>query len=403
MSADELRGVLALYALAHKPEPVRVASVKEAIAIVDAFELDTQGGAPEANGALGEAAPDWLLRPVLGNAWDLPPEWLLKQMDGGALRVRYSGFRRRALEWQPPAQPLRPADAAAFASHSVAMLRRRGDSRCRTGGGRTAAPVGATGVAGAGAAFGIHRVELVTELAGKLNGALLHLAREGEAKSAGVEVSNVGGWHSSQDMHLWTDGASAALTSLFARAAALAEQHERACEPGGGCASPEHAPLAPAAQLEVADAWLNISRHSNWNKLHTHEGRCWSGVYYVSAAGAADCHARAYSGALLFKPDPAAAEPHYELTPAELRRLHAVTATTEETTCERTSSTGAGSDGVCDYYQAQPRPGTLLLFPSWLLHCVLPLYVADQEGQCGVDAIRVSAAYNFHASCHDSG
>ena len=82
MSADELRGVLALYALAHKPEPVRVASVKEAIAIVDAFELDTQGGAPEANGALGEAAPDWLLRPVLGNAWDLPPEWLLKQMDG---------------------------------------------------------------------------------------------------------------------------------------------------------------------------------------------------------------------------------------------------------------------------------------------------------------------------------
>ena len=49
MSADELRGVLALYALAHKPEPVRVASVKEAIAIVDAFELDTQGGAPEAN------------------------------------------------------------------------------------------------------------------------------------------------------------------------------------------------------------------------------------------------------------------------------------------------------------------------------------------------------------------
>ena len=141
IALDELRCVLALYALAHKPEPVKILSVKQAIALVSNFECETQGEVHEANEsvALGEEAPDWLLRPVLGNAWDLPPEWLLKQMDGGALRVRYSGFRRHALDWQPPAHPLRPPDAAAFASHSVAMLRRHGDPHCRAAGSHTAA------------------------------------------------------------------------------------------------------------------------------------------------------------------------------------------------------------------------------------------------------------------------
>jgi hypothetical protein len=46
---------------------------------------------------LGTAAPDWLLKPILGGAWDLPPECLLKTMEGGARRVRYTSFKRRPL------------------------------------------------------------------------------------------------------------------------------------------------------------------------------------------------------------------------------------------------------------------------------------------------------------------
>ena len=101
---DERCGALGLYGLAHAPRSPRVVTLDEAIKIVHELDGGAEGDAGDVDTAgalrpLGDAPPDWLLRPVLGNAWDLPPEEILKQLDGGTLCVCYSAFRRHALEW----------------------------------------------------------------------------------------------------------------------------------------------------------------------------------------------------------------------------------------------------------------------------------------------------------------
>ena len=65
------------------------ASVQQAEALDDVPQTDVIDDA-----VLGDAAPDWLLKPIMGGAWDLPPECLLKTMEGGARRVRYTSFKR---------------------------------------------------------------------------------------------------------------------------------------------------------------------------------------------------------------------------------------------------------------------------------------------------------------------
>ena len=44
-----------------------------------------------------------------------------------------------------------------------------------------------------------------------------------------------------------------------------------------------------------------------------------------------------------------------------------------------------GSDGVCEYVAVPPTPGTLVVFPGWLLHAVLPATAADASDDCNVD------------------
>ena len=71
---------------------------------------------------------------------------------------------------------------------------------------------------------------------------------------------------------------------------------------------------------------------------------------------------------------------------------------------------GVAWHGTCEYYEVQAVPGSLLLFPSWLLHCVLPLYNcvpplplagggaaggASEQATPPGGSVRISAAYNF--------
>jgi len=55
-----------------------------------------------------------------------------------------------------------------------------------------------------------------------------------------------------------------------------------------------------------------------------------------------------------------------------------------------------GLAGLGEYALVDPVPGTLVIFPSWVLHCVLPI-VGDAEGH------RISCAFNARSVLSDAG
>ena len=109
-------------------------------------------------------------------------------------------------------------------------------------------------------------------------------------------------------------------------------------------------------------AWANISRNTNYHRLHNHPGSAWSGTYYVSVGTPAPAHP--LSGVLeLLDPRPF----------------------TEMVT---TPGSPFGQRAV-----VRPEPGLMVLFPSWLYHFVNPFY---GEGE------RISIAFNVIAAAGPS-
>ena len=61
--------------------------------------------------------------------------------------------------------------------------------------------------------------------------------------------------------------------------------------------------------------------------------------------------------------------------------------------------------GVCEYLQLAAEPGTLLLFPAWMMQATLPVMrteiaaaaAAKQESEAE-SAAQVSVAFTFHAA-----
>ncbi len=56
----------------------------------------------------------------------------------------------------------------------------------------------------------------------------------------------------------------------------------------------------------------------------------------------------------------------------------------------RLAQDGAEPEGWCRYGIVEPEEGMLILFPSWLPHCVMP-FVAPEEDP---GAARISIAFN---------
>lgn len=100
---------------------------------------------------------------------------------------------------------------------------------------------------------------------------------------------------------------------------------------------------------------MNISRCGQFNLLHDHGSYTWSAVYYV-APGNIPTDGGPHEGHILFRT--------------------AVVA------------------GLCQYTSRPPVPGTLLVFPGWLPHCVCPVTSAQEEGS--EDLPRISIAFNFN-------
>lgn len=172
--------------------------------------------------------------------------------------------------------------------------------------------------------------------------ALAALILERERSAPGNTKSNQGGWHSTDDLLTWGGESVAGLLRWIFQAFS----DMTALTSGGG----KH-----DGQIEV-NAWANVNRYGNYNIVHTHPASVWSGVYYVRV-GAPAPEDKPRSGVLELI-DPRAG-------------------------AEMVAAPGApfGLSKII-----HPRPGEMILFPSWLKHMVHPYW---GEGE------RISIAFNI--------
>lgn len=173
-----------------------------------------------------------------------------------------------------------------------------------------------------------------------LNAALLMEGARLRAESDGVQKSNRGGWHSAGN--LFDDDAPAFRTLRDYAEDAVWAVMDRA------------ASKAKRADLSVKIfAWMNANPPGGFNAPHTHPGAHWSGVYYVAQPEVEE----GASGMIEFL-DPRTDLPHWRLLEIKAFRPK---------------------------FRVRPKPGELIIFPSYLMHWVYP-NESDEE--------RVSIAFN---------
>ena len=173
-----------------------------------------------------------------------------------------------------------------------------------------------------------------------LNAALLKEGAKLRSQSEGVEKSNRGGWHSAGNLF---DHDTPPIKVLRA----LAEE----------CVHASMNKIGAKADLETLKmklfAWMNTNPSMGYNAPHTHPGAHWSGVYYVSQPEIEDGN----SGMIEFL-NPRTDLPSWRILDAPPFRMKK---------------------------KWRPRPGDMILFPSYLVHWVYPNETVEE---------RVTVAFN---------
>lgn len=164
----------------------------------------------------------------------------------------------------------------------------------------------------------------------------------------GMQKSNMGGWHSNDDMMDW---ASDEAKILLGAAMQLCAKYT--------------ADIHPAGKRDFqfdANMWANINQKGHANAVHAHPGCLWSGAYYVDDGLENGTQAH---GEIVFE------DPRYPMNamyqPSLVVRL---------------------PDGNPQYSQhaVTPKSGMMVMFPSWLRHKVRP-YHGNRD--------RISVAFNL--------
>jgi uncharacterized protein (TIGR02466 family) len=178
--------------------------------------------------------------------------------------------------------------------------------------------------------------------AAKLNKGLLKeiaFRRKGEG---GLVKSNRKGWHSERDLFDRKEPAQSTLAQLLLRMMAQATKRV--------------APETDFTNVELlADGWININQPGAYNSPHDHMGGFWSGVYYVSVPKKVE----GSGGAIEFL------SPHKALPGKGI----------------------INAPITAEKLVIHPEAGTVLMFPSSLVHWVHP-NDSDEE--------RVTIAFNGH-------
>jgi uncharacterized protein (TIGR02466 family) len=156
-------------------------------------------------------------------------------------------------------------------------------------------------------------------------------------QSDGVSHSNEGGWQSDDDLIVWAGSAGDTLVSGIK---AILEQ----------CTGTFDGKLVQKQALEwKIQAWANINQKGNGNALHFHPASYWSGTLYVDDGG---IDGREHLGGAIEFKDPRGAAPLMYAPGVKMALDGCLTA------------------GLAE--RIYPKTGQLIIFPSWLAHCVTP-------------------------------
>jgi len=164
-----------------------------------------------------------------------------------------------------------------------------------------------------------------------VNQELTRIVLDHEQKSPSLGRSNVGGWHSGDDVLSWPYPEIDFLKALIGEG--IGEITNMEME---GRLSQDH-----DVNMD-GGAWVNLCRNGGYNTIHNHPDSSWSGVYYVSV-GERDPAASDKAGCIEFL-DP---------------RMGA-------------TSVGLNGPDALPKLMVNPVAGMVLVFPSWLYHCVNP-------------------------------
>ena len=167
--------------------------------------------------------------------------------------------------------------------------------------------------------------------------ALIDFALKLRTEDAGVNRSNVGGWHSSD------------IRKYFGSPPLDWVEQQIVTGAANGIAQSRQ--LEPNFDIQIGNSWFIINQKNTWNSPHTHMPSQWSGVLYISVNKQ---NAGEDGGRIIFI-DP------IPLGPAYRNLINA---------------------------QVEPAEGLMLIFPSYLTHMVAP-HSADEE--------RISLSFNFQA------
>lgn len=177
--------------------------------------------------------------------------------------------------------------------------------------------------------------------AGEINPGLEAAILERMESQAGIQRSNVRGWHSERDVQDWPEPEVGELMDSI-RSAVM--------NMVGLIAN------VPKFKAEVRlAAWANVNGPGSYNQYHTHPDSLWSGVYYVRAGSYEDEQLRG-AGKLKFY------DPRGRI--------------------DQLSHPGQGFGKNVNF---PPEDGLMLVFPSWLAHSV---------NSFDSDTLRISVAFN---------
>lgn len=163
----------------------------------------------------------------------------------------------------------------------------------------------------------------------EINPAIEKLILENEAAHASQLRSNVGGWHSSDDILDWPAPSLTVLKESIRDAVTQMTKLTLGSDTFDG--------------RLILTAWANVMRHGAYHQPHTHAHCHWSGVYYV---------------------DPGQPDPDWPRS-----------GTIEvQDPRERTEMTATPGNPFGQTTAIPAEAGMMIVFPSWLNHWVNPYY-----------------------------
>ncbi len=176
--------------------------------------------------------------------------------------------------------------------------------------------------------FSVPLVVVDNALTPSATSAILDWTLNEEKSSEGLQISNVGGWHSLTDLP--ARGVEA-LDTLFSAMTDHIHRIQRAL--GGGTRAPSSPP--PRIGLQ---AWAVVLRNGGYMRLHDHANAHWSAVFYADAGDPRE----PLSGRICF------------VNPVGACRVN------------------PGVQIAPTTFDCMPITGQLIVFPGWLRHYVEP-------------------------------